>query len=238
MQYFPSNQVVTGLVIFFLGFTNVWAASFSVSPVIAHITEQERITSFTIKNQAQSQTAIESQLFRWQQINGEEKLTPAPELLVTPAIFKLDGSASQIIRVGIRQPVTTEQEQSYRLILKEIPSLPKPGFQGLNVLLRISIPIFVSKNLASPTLNWRASVDENGKLVLDIDNSGFGHTKLLHISLQGDNQNQPLHIKRQVYLLAGDHLSLPTDLSVKQGMELQLVADTSKGQVKTRLRVE
>lgn len=238
MLHFPSNQVVTGLVIFLLNISNTWAASFTVSPVIAQLTEQQAITSFTIKNQAATPTAIELQLFRWQQIDGEERLTPAPELLVTPTIFKVPGNASQIIRVGMRQPISTELEQAYRLILKEIPGLPKPGFQGLNVLLRISIPIFVSKNIGAPTLNWRASTGDDDKLILDIDNTGSGHTKLLHISLQADSQTTPLNIKRQVYLLAGDHLRLATDLSVKPGMELQLVANTSKGQVKTRLRVE
>lgn len=238
MLHLPSNQVVTGLVIFFLGFSNAWAASFSVSPVIAHLTEEQTITSFTIKNQAATQTAIELQLFRWQQIDGEERLTPAPELLVTPTIFKVPGNASQIIRVGMRQPITTEQEQAYRLILKEIPSLPKPGFQGLNVLLRISIPIFVSKSMTSPMLDWRASVNSDGKLILESNNTGSGHTKLLHVSLQGDSQPTPLNLYRQVYVLAGDHLRWTTDLTVKPGMEILLVANTSKGRVTTRLRVE
>lgn len=238
MFLISSNQVVTGLVIFLLGLTNAWAASFAVSPVIAHLTEQQTISSFTIKNQSPAPTAIELQLFRWEQINGEEKLTPAPELLVTPTIFKVPGNASQIIRVGLRQPVTSSQEKAYRLILKEIPSPPKPGFHGLNVLLRISIPIFVSKTIASPELRWRASLGDNGKLLLNINNTGLGHTKLLKLSLKGDSLRAPLDIKRESYLLAGDQLQWPVDLEVKPGAELQLVANTSKGQIKTNLRVE
>lgn len=237
MSYHYFNQALTGLVVFLLGLSNAWAVNFAVNPVIAHLTEQQPVTSFSIKNQDQSPATIELQLFRWQQINGEEKLTPAPELLVTPSIFKLPGNASQIIRVGMRQPVMTEQEHAYRLILKEIPPPPNPGFQGLNVLLRISIPIFVSKNMASPNLYWRASVGDSGKLLLGIDNAGAGHTKLLQVRLLGEGQQTSL-IKQHVYVLAGDHLQWTTDLNAKSGMELELVADTSKGPIKTRLKVE
>lgn len=238
MLQFPFNQAVAGLVFFSLSFSNAWGASFSVDPVIAHITEKQRITSFNVKNQSATATAIELQVFRWEQINGEEKLSPAPEMLVTPTIFKLPGSASQIIRVGMRQPVLHEKEQAYRLFLKEIPAPPEPGFQGLNVLLKISLPIFTSKTMVSPALQWRAIAGKNGKLKLDINNAGLGHTKILQINLRNDTQEPSLNIKRQTYLLAGDHQQWSTELDVKPGTQLKLEADTSKGQVNTILKVE
>ena len=239
MFHLPFNQAIAGRVVFFsLGFYNAWGASFSVNPVIAHITEQQRITSFNIKNQSSTPTAIELQIFRWEQIDGEEKLTPAPEMLVTPTIFKVPANASQIIRVGMRQPVLSEKEQAYRLILKEIPAPPKQGFQGLNVLLKISLPIFASKTMVSPALQWRAIAGENGKLKLDINNTGLGHTKILQVNLRNGTQQLPLTIKRQTYLLAGDHQQWSTELDVKPGVELKLEANTSRGQVDTILKVE
>ena len=239
MFYFPFNQAVTGLVVFFiLGFPNAWGASFSVDPVIAHITEQQRITSFNIKNQSSTPTTIELQLFRWEQINGEEQLTPAPEMLVTPTIFKVSGNASQILRVGMRHPVLNEKEQAYRLILTEVPTPPKPGFQGLNVLLKISLPIFTSKTMVSPILRWRAKVGKNGKLQLNINNTGLGHTKILQVNLQEVSQKSSISLKRQTYLLAGDHQQWSTEFDVEPGMELKLEANTSKGQVNTILKVE
>lgn len=238
MFFLPFNQAVTGLVLFFtLGLPNAWGASFSVDPVIAHITGQQRITSFNVKNRSSVPTAIELQIFRWEQVNGEEKLTPAPEMLVTPTIFKVPGDASQIIRVGKRQAVLNEKEQAYRLILKEIPAPPKPGFQGLNVLLKISLPIFASKTIVSPALQWRAKVSDHGKLQLDIHNTGLGHTKILQVHLENGNQT-PQTIKRQAYLLAGDQQQWSTELDVKPGTEFKLVADTSKGQINTILKVE
>lgn len=173
------NQAFGGLVFFILTTVNSWAASFIVNPVIAHLTEQQTITSLMIKNQSSTPTAIELELYRWNQVDGKEKLTPAPELLATPAIFKIPANASQIIRVGSRQSITSSEEKAYRLIMTEIPSQSKQSFQGLNVLLRISIPIFLSKTISSPELIWKASVNDDGKLLLSIANTGLGHTKIL-----------------------------------------------------------
>jgi fimbrial chaperone protein len=234
-----SNQALTGLVIFLLSvFNNAHAATFSVSPVTAYLNAQHPITALTIKNQDSAPITVEARLFRWQQVDGKEQLTPAPELLVTPPIFKIPRSSIQIIRVGMRKPITSDLEESYRLVLKEIPPQAKPDFQGLNVVLRISMPVFVSKGPVSPEINWRAYHGENGKLWLDIRNTGSGHTKIHQITLQGGGQMNPHTIKNHIYVLRGDHVRLSTGVSAPKGQQLQLEADTSKGKIKAAVTVE
>lgn len=237
MKSFLSNQALTGLVIFLLGCINAHAANFAVSPVIAHLTSEKPIAALTIKNQDSAPLMVEAQLFRWRQIDGKEQLTPAPELLATPPIFKIAGSSSQIVRVGMRKPITSDPEESYRLILKEIPPDKKPGFQGLNVILRISIPLFVSKGPVSPELRWRAYLGDNGKVWLDVENVGSGHTKIQQIRLQKDGKLAHT-FSNPFYVLRGDRLHQSSELSASKGTQLQLEVETSKGRINTAVTVE
>jgi fimbrial chaperone protein len=237
-SFLCSNQALTGLVIFLLSAVNAHAATFSVSPVTAYLNAQQPITALTIKNQDSTPITVEAQLFRWQQVDGKEQLTPAPELLVTPPIFKIPGSSTQIIRVGMRKPITSDLEQSYRLILKEVPTQAKQDFQGLNVVLRISMPVFVSKGPVSPEINWRAYQGDDGKLWLDIRNTGSGHTKIQQIALQGEGRMTPHIINNHIYVLRGDHLRWPSGINASKGQRLRLEADTSKGKIKTTVTVE
>lgn len=239
MKSFLGNQALTGLVIFLLGFISAaHAANFAVSPVIAHLNAEKPVAALTIRNQDQTPIMVETQLFRWKQVDGKEQLTPAPELLVTPPIFKIAGSSSQIIRVGMRKPITSDLEESYRLILKEIPPARQPGFQGLNVVLRISIPVFVSKGPVAPELKWHASLGEDGKVWLDIENVGSGHTKVQQISLRKDGQADAHALNNHFYVLRGDRLRRPSGMTVPKGTQLQLEVETSKGRINTAVTVQ
>ena len=62
---------------------------------------------------------------------------------MSPPIATIAPDKEQIIRVGLRRAPDKERELSYRLFLQEVPAPPKPGFQGLQVALRVGLPVFV-----------------------------------------------------------------------------------------------
>ena len=67
----------------------------------------------------------------WEQVGGEERLSPTRDVLVSPAVFTIPANGSQIVRVALRRPPDAERELSYRLILTEVPQQASPDFTGL-----------------------------------------------------------------------------------------------------------
>ncbi len=80
-------------------------------------------------------------------------------------------------RCAQRRPDTT-RELSYRLILQEVPQTANPDFSGLQVALRLSVPVFVANaGTTGPALAWSAAAPGDG-LALTAQNSGDVHARI------------------------------------------------------------
>ena len=116
--------------------------------------------------------------------DGEDRLTPTRDVLVSPPVFTMPGDSSQLVRVALRQAAASQQELSYRLILTEVPQQASPDFTGLNVALRLSLPIFVAPPAAaSPTLEWTGARNADGTIMIIARNTGNAHARVLNFSV-------------------------------------------------------
>jgi fimbrial chaperone protein len=119
----------------------------------------------------------------WQQDTGQEQLTPTRDVLVSPAVFTIPGNGSQLVRVALRVPADARRELSYRIILTEVPQKASPDFTGLNVALRLSLPVFVAPVApAEPRLEWSAARDADGAVTITARNIGDAHDRILNLS--------------------------------------------------------
>ncbi|WP_049064712.1 fimbrial biogenesis chaperone, partial [Acinetobacter seifertii] len=76
---------------------------------------------------------------------GQDQLIPTDDIAISPPFLKLKPNDSYNLRVVRIKPEPISGEKTYRIILDE---LPKPidsrkASQGVNVLLRSSLPVFV-----------------------------------------------------------------------------------------------
>jgi len=102
---------------------------------------------------------------------------------VSPAVFTVPGNGSQLIRVALRVPADAQRELSYRVILTEVPQRASPDFTGLNVALRLSLPVFVAPvAVAKPLLEWSATRGADGTISLTARNAGNAHDRILTFS--------------------------------------------------------
>ncbi len=103
-----------------------------------------RSAALTVRNDDR-EVLVQAEVMLWEQVDGEDRLTPTRDLLVSPAVFTLPPNGSQLVRVALRNPpADTTRELSYRLILQEVPQPANPDFTGLQVTLRLSVPVFVA----------------------------------------------------------------------------------------------
>lgn len=154
------------------------AGDFSISPLRLDLSATSRTAAMTVRN-GEREALVQAEVVLWEQVDGEDRLTTTRDLLVSPAVFTLPAKGSQLVRVALRgPPVDTTRELSYRLILQEVPQAANPDFSGLQIALRLSVPVFVAnENATGPAIAWSAAASGND-LVLTAQNSGDTHARI------------------------------------------------------------
>lgn len=183
------------------------AGTFSISPLRAELSSRTPTAALTLRNQESTAVVVQAEVLLWVQEDGVDRLTPSRDVLVSPAVFTVAPNASQLVRLALRRAPDTNTELSYRLILTEVPQQASPDFNGLNVALRLSLPVFVDPATAGPagaSLEWSAARDATGGIVLTARNSGNTHARVLGFAvtpLDGAAPSIPQDVA--VYILPG-----------------------------------
>ncbi len=235
-----------GLAILFLfpviGFTQFTSAmGFSVSPVKVDLTERKKVISLQVYNNGRSATSIQAELMQWKQEQGIDiQKNISHDILITPPIFTLAPGETQVVRVGLRRPADTSQELSYRLFLQEIPAPNISQNQGLTMLMRISLPVFVEPNQlkVAENLQWKVEKTPSNELLLRVDNAGNAHSQITEFNVQLMNGDE---LKKQgnFYILPGSHQQWTFKLKspIQANERIKLKAKTSSGHVNSELQL-
>lgn len=216
------------------------AGSFAVSPVRATLSANKPIGSLTVRNDGAEPTVVQLQVMSWSQHDGEDVYTVTREVLATPPIFTVEPGASQMIRVGLRRAPDPHRELPYRLYLQEVPPPPEPGFQGLQVALRIGVPVFVVPTApAQPVLHWEARATNRGGLELALRNDGNAHVQVVDVTLDSAGSKVLAARALASYVLAGQSRRWRfADVTAPPvGAPLRLDARTDAGRIETELAV-
>ena len=201
------------------------AATFNVSPIRVGLTPNKSTMPLTITNDSDEAVVIQVQAMRWSQEKGEDVYVRTDEILATPPIVTIPGHGAQIIRVGLRRPLAAASELSYRLFLAEIPGTVKPGFIGVQMNLRISLPVFVTgATTGKPDLQWTVISSGPRAAMLKVSNAGNAHAQIADLQLLDIASNQV--IARQptaAYLLPGTTREWALQLELGKSIGTQLI---------------
>lgn len=212
------------------------AGSYGVNPVKLTLSAQHSTQVMTVRNDGTEAAVMQVELAEWaQQVQGQDVYTPTRDLLATPPIFNLPAGGMQIIRIGLRRAPDPQRESAYRMFLQEVPPPPKPGAVGLQVALRISIPIFIAPSQTiKPALRWKAARIADHTLKIEVSNGGNVHDHLSAYKIYRKGSNTPF-LSQQLfsYLLPGEKRAwtLSTDVMPSPGESLRISANTDTGTV-------
>ena len=199
--------------------------------------------AITVRNDGSEPIVVQSSVVSWSQDKGQDVYAPTTEALVTPPIMTVPPGGEQIVRVGLRRAADPQRELTYRLYLQEVPPPPKPGFTGLQVALRVGLPVFVAPVTAGiRRLEWSSQVRSDGTIIVGAQNTGNAHVQITDFELGLPGVGEPLaHESSLAYVLAGQRrqwtLSAAAD-RVKSARELRLKAFTDAGEIDTAINVE
>ncbi len=188
---------------------NAAAGTFSISPIRVELTSQQRTEALTVRNEeAGRDVVVQAQIFAWSQQDGQDSLSETRDLIVTPPVFTLAPGAQQIVRVASRRQADAKRELTYRLILQEVPPETPKNFTGLQVALRLSLPIFIApQSKATADLRWNAAWQSDDSLRVTAINQGDAHLQVIDFTVQEKDSQTVLKNSVVKYVLPGATMS-------------------------------
>jgi fimbrial chaperone protein len=205
------------------------AASLGVSPLRIDLKESAPTAAVTLNNRGSTAMVVQLQLMRWSAEDARMHYEPSDDLLATPPIMSIAPGKSQIVRVGLRKAPASRGELSYRLFIEEVPPPVQPGYQGLQMALRVSVPVFVQPaHAVQPLLRWSLVKDGGRPVALRVSNQGDGHARLLDLQLRPAGGERDVALREaKGYLLPGQSIQWRLAPEHVQGVDRWLVRATT-----------
>jgi fimbrial chaperone protein len=206
-----------------------------VSPIQIDLGAGHRTAVVTVHSDQDESMLLQAQVLAWSQPDGVDALSDTSEVLVTPAVFTLPAHGQQVVRIALRSDPDREQERDFRLIVEEVPGAVQPNFTGLNIALRMSLPVFVLPAAkAAPAVAFSADWDTSArKLTVVATNSGGAHIQFRGLEARLDSNPDGSGWRNPVlkYVLPGSRMSwqwaVPPDTILPAQLYIQ--ADSDQG---------
>jgi len=228
----PTSGFGLGLLLLAVGIAPAAAGSFSVSPVRIVLDRQHAVAAISVRNGGSEATVMQLESMAWSQASGSDVYTATRELLATPPVFTVPAGGTQLVRIGLRGAPDARVERSYRVYFNEVPPPPAPGFQGLQVALRMGVPVFVSPSAtpATPAVTASLARSATGDARLTLVNDGNAHVQFSSLRLLDPRGTDALKaLKLSSYLLPGQRrdwtLRVPGPSALPAGLRVLAATD-------------
>ncbi|QCM13019.1 molecular chaperone [Agrobacterium tumefaciens] len=217
-----------------------YATSLRVSPVILDLKAPAAASSLRIWNDAKTPINVQVRIFRWTQQNGEDVLTAAEDVVASPPMTQLKPGAENLIRIVRLSKKPIRAEESYRVIVDELPSRSKSPSGTITLVVRHSIPVFFSNAAAGDAeATWSVTPQANGYRVT-VSNKGLKRLRIANLKLLGGNGQAVAQQQGLVgYVLgqSGTSWVVPASGGKRAGGTMKISADSEGGPVNATARV-
>lgn len=155
------------------------AATLQISPVMVEMRPNEHASGITLRNPGDKPLYGQVRVFQWDQVDGEDSLVPAQSLAASPPLIEIAPNGEQLVRLVRSAAQPNGVEQSYRVLIDEIPRSEVDTDNSVMIRLRYSIPVFVSPadTAGQAQLVWQL-FHRDGHWFLRVDNTGTKHAQI------------------------------------------------------------
>ena len=160
------------------------AGSLQVEPVLLDVTAPGATSTVTLRNEGTTPIEAQIRVFRWSLVNGHEKLEPTDDIVASPPVVTLTPKANYVARIVrvAKSPVVAEE--SYRLLVDQLPDLSQQKNGTINLLVRYSIPVFFGAvDKKSSKIAWSVTTSSN-KVTVMANNSGDRRLRISALNLR------------------------------------------------------
>ncbi|RQS57485.1 MULTISPECIES: molecular chaperone [unclassified Burkholderia] len=213
------------------------AATLQIMPVTIELPPSAAAASMTLSNPGGQPIYGQVRAYRWTQENGDDVMTPTDALAASPPLLQIGANAEQLIRLVRTGRGAPAAEESYRVLIDELPSPGTPVENGITIRLRYSVPVFVEPEgaRAAPRLDWRVERDGSGTR-LAVANRGEHRAQIAAVRLV-DARGTVHDVTRGLlgYALAGSTRRWPLKLDAGAAGFVRIQATVNAQPVEARL---
>ncbi|MBZ2209526.1 fimbrial biogenesis chaperone [Massilia soli] len=154
------------------------AANLQISPVMINFKAGQNAAGISMQNFGDAPVYGQVRVYLWDQRDGDDVLTPTDQVVASPPIIQIPAKSTQTIRLIQRGAAAASIEQSYRILIDEIPRDDGPA-TGVDIRLRYSVPVFIfpADERAAPQLQWSV-LRKQGEWMLSVHNAGSLHAQI------------------------------------------------------------
>jgi fimbrial chaperone protein len=111
----------------------------------------DRAGRLVLANTGDAPVSAQVRVYEWTQAEGEDQLAASNSLSATPAIVEIPAGGEQLVRVVRPDASITTKEQTYRVVVDELPGDPGTAAgSAIVVRMRYLVPVFVRAADAAP----------------------------------------------------------------------------------------
>ena len=159
------------------------AGSLQVTPVTIDLNGGRKSATLTLTNVDSAPVNVQARVFRWTREGGKERLEPTTDVVASPPATRMAPGAVQTIRVVRVSNTPARAEESYRILIDELPDPERQRAGEVAMVLRQSIPIFFTQRAGSPKVTWRVEPAASGHELV-ARNTGARRLRLADLQLK------------------------------------------------------
>lgn len=232
------KKLIPGMMLLTLSTTGYGAGAVLVWPVYQVIEADQKGSALWLENRGTDLVSMQVRVLGWRQENGAERYSDQNNVVASPPFIRIEPGKKQLVRLMRLTPVPAGAEQSYRILIDEIPvagNKPATG-AALTIQMRYVLPLFTQgdgiwtaprqdvkrdqKTMSQPKLSWSVT-QRHGETQLAIRNSGVVHARLSNLYWgKGATSTQSISQGFMGYVLPGQTMYWPLKKAAPRGQDL------------------
>jgi fimbrial chaperone protein len=214
------------------------AGTLQVSPINIEVGGGASTAVQNLENKGTTVINAQVRVFKWIHENGKERMVPTKDVVASPPALKIKPGAKATVRIVRLLKTPVVGEETYRLIIDDIPPPPDTAGGTVAFAVRHAIPVFFQAAGIKSDLNWSASM--NGQtLVLSARNTGDLHARISQVEVSKGGAPVARINGLAGYALGGDFIAWKLKVKgVGAGSTLAIRAVTNDGNVDTTVAVK
>jgi len=235
-----SPRICIFLLLLLFGTNIIAAPVYDLMPIRVTVDSGEKTSSITIKNRGDETALLQVYAQKWSQLNGKDQYQKTQEVIVNPPAFNLAPGEQQVIRLGLRSDNAREQEQIYKLYIKEVkPRLAETNNQfgvksGTRFILEMSVPVFFAPE--NPLQIATVTTERKGNQIqVRLSNEGNVHQRVKSLKFYVNDATDPVLMKEEAsYVFPHTEREWIFNIE-KEKMPTRVIIETSQGQIEQKI---
>ena len=182
------------------------SSALEIAPTMITLERDHPIATLRLANDGPTEKTYELTGFSWLQPDGNDELSTAPTLIITPPVASLAPGADILIRIGLASPPTNgDSEQTYRIRVRDITPANRNTANALRIRMEFLLPVILPASAPQSKLSLADASEHDGALCVRLRNEGNAYQKIVGL---GDDNGPAEMISIQQYILPASEATI------------------------------